>query len=120
MNNIAVVITRNYGGVKLGVRGLIDAYSKAAEKIFMTNKIYQYKNSNIYKVLCDYSKYNEIEKMLKRTNGWYIINTEFRENVNFEIALEEDKIEENLNILEDKSIEISFKKNAEMKFAINI
>jgi len=29
--NVAVVVTRYFGGVKLGVRGLIDAYSQAVE-----------------------------------------------------------------------------------------
>ncbi|MFN6991459.1 MAG: IMPACT family protein [Fervidobacterium sp.] len=30
--NVAVVVTRYFGGVKLGVRGLIDAYSQAVQK----------------------------------------------------------------------------------------
>ncbi|MGC8821003.1 MAG: IMPACT family protein [Fervidobacterium sp.] len=31
--NVAVIVTRYFGGVKLGVRGLIEAYSKAVQKV---------------------------------------------------------------------------------------
>lgn len=31
MSNIAAVVTRHFGGVKLGIRGLIDAYAMAVE-----------------------------------------------------------------------------------------
>ncbi|MFN4224639.1 MAG: IMPACT family protein [Fervidobacterium nodosum] len=31
--NVAVVVTRYFGGVKLGVRGLIDAYSQAVQEV---------------------------------------------------------------------------------------
>jgi len=31
--NVSVVVTRYFGGVKLGVRGLIDAYSQAVDKV---------------------------------------------------------------------------------------
>ncbi len=38
MWNVAVVVTRYFGGVKLGVRGLIDAYSAAAQGVLSRAK----------------------------------------------------------------------------------
>ena len=48
LNNVAVVVTRFYGGVKLGVRGLIDAYSNVALKTLESGDIVSYISS--YKV----------------------------------------------------------------------
>ncbi len=39
MTNIAVVVTRHFGGVKLGVRGLIDAYSKSVSRTIELKKL---------------------------------------------------------------------------------
>ncbi|RLC23655.1 MAG: hypothetical protein DRH93_06670 [Deltaproteobacteria bacterium] len=39
MSNIAAVVTRHFGGVKLGVRGLIDAYSTSVENTINLKKL---------------------------------------------------------------------------------
>lgn len=100
--NIAIVVTRYFGGVKLGVRGLIDAYSQCAEETIINSKIGKYIDLNIYEVKTDYSKYAEIERLLKRLNGWKIIENEFTADVKFEIAIEEDKEDSILEILKYK------------------
>jgi len=100
--NIAIVVTRYFGGVKLGVRGLIDAYSQCAEETIINSKIGKYIDLNIYEVKTDYSKYAEIERLLKRLNGWKIIENEFTADVKFEIAIEENKEDSILEILKYK------------------
>ncbi|WGS65475.1 YigZ family protein [Marinitoga aeolica] len=102
LTNIAIVVTRYFGGVKLGVRGLIDAYSQCAEETIINSKIGKYIDLKIYKVKTDYSKHAEIERLLKRLNGWKIVNQEFAADVSFEIAIEEDKENEILKILKNK------------------
>ncbi|GAB6188271.1 hypothetical protein JCM30566_00100 [Marinitoga arctica] len=102
LKNIAIVVTRYFGGVKLGVRGLIDAYSQCAEKTIKSSKIGKYINLKIYQVITDYSKYAEIERLLKRLNGWNIIKNEFMAEVTFEIAIEENREEEIWLILKNK------------------
>jgi uncharacterized YigZ family protein len=39
MSNVAAVVTRHFGGVKLGVRGLIDAYSASVETTIQMKKL---------------------------------------------------------------------------------
>ena len=39
MTNIAVVVTRHFGGVKLGIRGLIEAYCASVEKTIALKKL---------------------------------------------------------------------------------
>ncbi|WP_129409840.1 YigZ family protein [Marinitoga lauensis] len=100
--NVAIVVTRYFGGVKLGVRGLIDAYSQCAEETVLKSRIGKYLDLKIYKIKTDYSKYAEIERLLKRLKGWKIVNQEFMADVKFEIAIEEDKESEIIEILKNK------------------
>ena len=39
MTNIAIVVTRYFGGVKLGIRGLIDAYGKSVENAIILSPL---------------------------------------------------------------------------------
>ncbi|MDA3917627.1 MAG: YigZ family protein [Deltaproteobacteria bacterium] len=39
MTNVAAVVTRHFGGVKLGVRGLIDAYSESVSRTIELKKL---------------------------------------------------------------------------------
>ncbi|KLO22716.1 hypothetical protein X275_05600 [Marinitoga sp. 1197] len=100
--NIVVVVTRYFGGIKLGVRGLIDAYSSCAEETVLNSKIGKYIDLKIYEVKTDYSRYAEIERLLKRVNGWKITNQEFMADVRFEIAIEENEESNILGILKSK------------------
>ncbi|AEX85470.1 uncharacterized protein, YigZ family [Marinitoga piezophila KA3] len=102
LSNVAIVVTRYFGGVKLGVRGLIDAYSETAEKVIIESKIAKYIDLKIYNVITDYSKYAEIERLLKRLNGWKIINNTFTDKVSFEIAIEEEYEKDIVSILSQK------------------
>ncbi|SHE58062.1 uncharacterized protein, YigZ family [Marinitoga hydrogenitolerans DSM 16785] len=115
--NIAIVVTRYFGGVKLGVRGLIDAYSQCAENTILNSKIAKYIDLKIYEVKTDYSKYAEIERLLKRVDGWKMTKQEFMADVKFEIAIEESKEKEILEILKTKGT-IKYLKNDEIGIEI--
>jgi len=65
LTNVLVVVVRYFGGTKLGVRGLIDAYKGAtADAInnadIITKIIYQY-----YYIEFDYNSMNEVMTILK-------------------------------------------------------
>ncbi|PWJ88718.1 YigZ family protein [Oceanotoga sp. DSM 15011] len=106
LKNVAIVVTRYYGGIKLGVRGLIDAYSNSAENSIKNCDIVEMNNS--IKLICetDYSKFNEIEKLLKREKGWKITEKNFTDKVEFQINIIENKSEEIINILKEKTNKI--------------
>lgn len=118
LRNIVIVITRFFGGVKLGVRGLIDAYSKTAEKVIFESKIVEYRNSKIYNVNIDYSNYSELERLLKREKGWQIENINYTDRVNFNISIDERKIEDIKSLLEKRVLEISFLQEEEKPYKV--
>jgi len=58
LNNTLIVVTRYFGGIKLGVRGLIDAYGGAAELAIEEAGVVDMEFHNLLELACgyDYSK----------------------------------------------------------------
>ncbi len=97
LTNILVVVVRFFGGVKLGVGGLISAYRTAAQMALEESEIIEKTIDLHYTISFDYKNMNKVMRIIK---------------------------EKNLNIVSQKmenacQIEISTrKKNAEMVFDI--
>ncbi len=60
LNNTIVVITRYFGGKKLGVTGLIAAYREVTEKLIAHSTIIERKPGYIFEITCDYNYANKI------------------------------------------------------------
>ncbi len=65
LTNVLIVVIRYFGGVKLGVSGLINAYKTAAKNAIDNNKIIMLTIQEIYTVDFDYMQMNNIMKVLK-------------------------------------------------------
>lgn len=65
LTNTAVVVTRYFGGIKLGAGGLVRAYSKACSDVIKLCEITKSELANFYSASFDYTTYNKIEKTLK-------------------------------------------------------
>lgn len=73
LDNVVIVVTRFFGGIKLGVRGLIDAYSGIALKTFRSGKIVMYIPAYEINLEMDYSVFDRFTKFLTRLG--YNFNT---------------------------------------------
>jgi len=60
----AVVVTRYFGGIKLGAGGLVGAYSSAASDVLKVAKILVKKECKKVTISCDYQSFPSIEKYL--------------------------------------------------------
>lgn len=79
--NLMVIVTRYFGGVKLGTKGLIDAYGGVAGKaIEMSGRIERISTKNI-QILLDYNSMGIISKLLE-SNGALNLSWEYLEAVN--------------------------------------
>ncbi|MEA2105661.1 MAG: YigZ family protein [Bacteroidota bacterium] len=68
LTNILIVVIRYFGGTKLGVGGLINAYKTAAEKALNNAKIIKKTLHDIYELKFDYPQMNEIMRIMKEEN----------------------------------------------------
>lgn len=78
--DVAVVVTRYFGGILLGTGGLVRAYSDAAKAALLKAQIVNYLPAKRFKVICDYSDYDMLVK-LAAESGAQVISTEFSERV---------------------------------------
>ena len=89
LKNVTVVVTRYFGGIKLGAGGLIRAYSNsvtnAVEKVGVIKRVLQ--QELIFSV--PYNRFDEIDHYLK-TNDVFIANTEYGVDVKIHILLDDD------------------------------
>lgn len=65
LSDILVVVTRYFGGTKLGIPGLIHAYRTAAREALLQAVIIEKTIQVPYKVTFDYSQMNNIMRILK-------------------------------------------------------
>ena len=92
LTNILCVITRYFGGIKLGAGGLVRAYSQTTgETIKQITNLIKIEEKEILTIEFSYEKINEIEKIMQ---DYLIISKEFSTNVRYSYELPQDKIQE--------------------------
>src|SRR6056297_10298 len=68
LTNVLIIVIRYFGGTKLGVGGLINAYKTAAEEALKNAKIIKKTLHDIYELKFDYPQMNEIMRIMKEEN----------------------------------------------------
>lgn len=65
LTNVLVVVVRYFGGVKLGVSGLITAYKEAAKSALESAVIIEKTVNEVYTIQVDYTHLNRVMQILK-------------------------------------------------------
>lgn len=86
VTNILVVVVRFFGGIKLGVGGLISAYRESAKMALEKCKIIERTIDIHYIITFDYKNMNKVMRIIKEKNIT-IISQKMNENCQIEIAV---------------------------------
>lgn len=92
ITNVLVVVTRYFGGIKLGTGGLARAYSKSAKSAVDKSRIVEAREYSCFKITVDYTLLGKIDNYLKKTL-LYVSEREYLEKVNIELIVENEKFE---------------------------
>ncbi|MDT0675909.1 IMPACT family protein [Autumnicola musiva] len=68
VTNILIVVVRYFGGVKLGVGGLINAYKTAAQMALENSKMITRSIDRVFVVKFNYPEMNTVMRMIKENN----------------------------------------------------
>jgi uncharacterized YigZ family protein len=66
LTNIISIVTRYFGGSKLGIRGLIDAYSESTENTIKISELIQVFEKKYFSIECDYNLFEIIKNRLNK------------------------------------------------------
>jgi uncharacterized YigZ family protein len=92
LKDTVVVITRYFGGIKLGAGGLIRAYGKSTSEGLNATGIVERKLMKIVHVKVDYTWLGKLENEL-RASDYEIKEIHYLDAVEFEVFVEEAKID---------------------------
>ncbi len=98
LTNILVVVVRYFGGTKLGVSGLIQAYKEATKEALLSSKIIEKTVDETYLVSLDYDQMNKVMQILKN-DFVKITKQNFQDHYNIEFVIrkrEADRIVQEL------------------------
>lgn len=85
ITNVLIVVVRYFGGVKLGVGGLISAYKTTAQLTLEEANIIEKTIDKHFKITFDYKNMNKVMRIIKEKNI-DIVNQKMELNCEIEIA----------------------------------
>lgn len=116
LEDVLVIVTRYFGGIKLGANGLVRAYNDAASEAIHNAEKIMIKSLPIYNYEFDYSLINIIEKYLS-DKDIRIIDKIYDLKVNYILAINEDFNDDLFNYTNGK-IKIEFVEDKEFEFNV--
>ena len=107
LTNILIVVVRYFGGVKLGVPGLINAYKTASFEAISKTKIITKKITEEYEIKFNYIKINTVMRIIKKYN-LKIKETNYQQECKINISINKNEVKKVIDIL-NKNHEIKIK-----------
>lgn len=92
VTNILIVVVRYFGGVKLGVGGLINAYRTSAQMALEASKIIELTINIDYLISFDYKNMNKVMRIIKEKN-LNIINQKLELDCQIQISVRKKESE---------------------------
>jgi uncharacterized YigZ family protein len=100
ITNCAIIVVRYYGGINLGVGGLITAYKTAAKEAIESTTIIQDEERFIITIQFNYSQTAEIERILQTLNT-HVLEKEYAEDCRLQLSIVSSQKEMALDVLKE-------------------
>lgn len=92
LTNVAIVVTRYFGGVLLGTGGLVRSYSKAATMAIKEGKVVEKVTGKELYINLDYDLLGKVQYLCNK-NLWYIHDTVYTDKVKIKLVCEISEID---------------------------
>lgn len=108
LHNVTAIVTRYFGGIKLGAGGLVRAYSKSVMEAIGEAEILEIEEYEVFTITFEYSDI-KIADTEVRNNSLEVIDKEYSDKVSYDIVSKDNR--DILKIFEKYSgkIKTSFK-----------
>lgn len=108
LTNVLIVVVRYFGGVKLGVGGLISAYKTAAQLALEASELIEKTMDSFFIITFDYKNMNKVMRIVKEKNI-SIVAQKLNENCEIKITVRKKNAEEIFDIFSNL-FEVTIKK----------
>ena len=92
LGDVVIVVTRYFGGTKLGMGGLVRAYSGAAKEVLKILSVTEKVKTTPVEIILPYNSYEQCKRMLDEYDA-QIIEETFEDNVTLHLTVPEDCLE---------------------------
>ena len=103
--NVAVIVTRYFGGILLGTGGLVRAYSEVTQKAIEEANAIEIVMGKEYEVKVDYSNIEKL-KYYAKTNNISITKIEYINEIVCNLQIPNESIDKFINDIKDQKINI--------------
>lgn len=86
LTNILIVVTRYFGGTKLGTGGLVRAYGDAAKAVLDKSGVKENYLTRAYHLEIDFTRFNQLQQLINKLEI-QTVNSEFTDTVSLDIAV---------------------------------
>ena len=100
--NVVIFVVRNFGGSKLGIPGLIKAYSTVAESVILSSMIIKWQQQCQMKLIFCNEFHQRIISIVEK-NGGKVVNQKFQEDITIIIKVPETQKDEIIRMTNDMS-----------------
>ncbi|GAB6102033.1 YigZ family protein [Thermococcus atlanticus] len=102
LTNVVVVVTRYFGGIKLGYGGLVKAYSDAASEAIENAGIVEVYETERFQVTFPYSLFHIVRETVENSGG-RVVGEEYSENITFTIETRKGEAGGLMELLTEKT-----------------
>lgn len=107
LHNVVAIVTRYFGGIKLGAGGLVRAYSKSVLETIEVSEIIEIEYYDVYQLIFDYKDMKKIEQEI-RNNNLKIIEKDFKDKVCYNLVSK--------NNIDIKKVFLKYSSNVTIEF----
>ncbi|BAD84708.1 hypothetical protein, conserved, UPF0029 family [Thermococcus kodakarensis KOD1] len=102
LSNVVVVVTRYFGGIKLGYGGLVKAYSDAASLAIENAGIVEVHETERFEVTFPYNLFHTVRSTIEE-NGGRVVGEEYGELVKFTVETRKGEAEPLMELLTERT-----------------
>ena len=102
LSNVVVVVTRYFGGIKLGYGGLIKAYSDAASRAIENAGIIEVYETERFEVIFPYNLFQAVKRTVEEAGG-RVVGEEYGQLVKFTVETRKGEAEKLMELLRERT-----------------
>lgn len=93
ISNVAIVVTRYFGGIKLGTGGLVRAYSQSAQSVLREAKVIEMIGYQLVSVKMNYTLHGKFQNYISQNPEYFVKDTLYTDGVETLLYICNDEVE---------------------------